>query len=116
MKTRIEVALTEGQSLDAAKLNDALRAAGLTFNGFHHAQAAIVECDPADEQEVRAIIAAHLADSAKRAHNAPLDAAIAKLEASVTPRMLREAAAGIDTTRLAAIDTEIAALRAQRMK
>ena len=83
MKTRIEVALTEGQSLDAPKLNDALRAAGLTFNGFHHAQAAIVECAPADEQQVRSIIATHLAtdwkavEAREAVREAAIDSAIA---------------------------------------
>lgn len=113
MKIRIEVALTEGQSIEAAKLNDALRAAGLTFDGFHHAQAAIVECDPADEQAVRAIIEAHLADSGKRAHNAPILERIRALEAQVTQRMLREAALGESSQRLAAIEADIAAERAK---
>lgn len=64
MTIRIEVGLTEGQCGDWPTLNKTLKAAGIVFDGFHHAQAAIVECDPADEQQVRAIIAAHLAPEA----------------------------------------------------
>lgn len=36
---------------------------------------------------------------------------IAQIESQVTPRMLREAALGIDKTRLQAINTQIAELR-----
>jgi len=53
--------LVQGQQLRAARLNEAIRLAGITFVGTHDATAVSVECDDADENAVRAIIATHLA-------------------------------------------------------
>ena len=51
---------TDPYRIDAAALNDELKAAGITFDGFHNATEAIVQCDVADEAAVRAVIMEHV--------------------------------------------------------
>lgn len=58
-------------------------------------------------------IAARAAEAA-RAFNADLDVQIVALEAKITPRRQREALLSGDTSFIAQIDAEIAALRAKR--
>lgn len=103
-------------SVDAAKLNDELAAAlgdwCVGWTPTHNANEAIVTLSPereGDEQLVRDTIEAHIDAAPIREHNAPIDAEIAKLEASVTQRMLRERGPRLD-----AVDAAIAALRSMR--
>lgn len=108
---RITVAAPAGTDpyrIDAATLNDELKAAGITFDGFHNAVEAIVQCDPADEAAVRALIQAHIDGTEKREANKVVFKQITALEAKVTQRMMRERG-----SRLTAIDEQIAALRGQ---
>lgn len=66
-----------------------------------------------DEDDVRAVLEAHVAAGPVRKHNAEIDAQIIKLEASVTQRMLREAAFGEGAV-LREIEMQIRELRAKR--
>lgn len=78
---RIVIPVLTGQ-IRPGKLNDAIKAAGFTFNGSHHDREAIVDCDPADEAAIRALIGAHIAhdhdadDAAEKAVADEADAAI----------------------------------------
>ncbi len=101
-------------AVDAATLNDELRAANITFVGSHNATEAVVDCDPADETAVRAIIQAHIDDTPKRERNKKRIAKIARLEERQTLRRMREAVKGDATALafLADLDDQIAAERA----
>lgn len=68
-------------------------------------------------QEVRDAVLAVLAvhDPVTSEQNAVIDAQIRALEATATPRRMREAALGVDDGWLAALDAQIAALRTQRL-
>jgi hypothetical protein len=117
---RITIALQVGQQLRPAKLNDTIRTAGLAFAGFHDAATVILDCYPADEAAIRALIATHLATDwqaadDRAAHNAPILAQIAAIEAKqhrgVRELMLDPTNAGVKA-RLQSDDAAIAALRA----
>lgn len=103
-------------NIDTAALNAALKAAGITFLGFHNAREAIVECDPADEDAVRAVIAAYLDSADARQKVLEIDAQIKEIElAADSPRRRREALLTEDgRTWMDQQDRRIATLREQR--
>lgn len=105
--------------IDAVALNNELAAAlggwcnVAGWNASHTATEAVVDIDDETKADtVRQVVEDHIANTAKREHNAGVLAEITALEATVTQRMLRDAALG-DTTRLKAVNAQIAALRAQ---
>jgi len=80
VKTTVKVGAA-GKQFDGHKLWLALTSAGIVDFGHNCSTTeAVVVCDTADEQAVRNIIEAHLADSDKRQYNAPIDAEIAEIE------------------------------------
>jgi len=95
--------------IDAGVLNDALTTANLQpgWSASHNDSQAIVDCDPADEQTVRGLIAAHVDDTDRRESNKVVLKQIVAIEAKVTQRMLRERGALLTN-----LDNQIAALRA----
>jgi hypothetical protein len=111
----IRIVVSAPGQIDAAALNEELKAAlGKMPLASHNAQEAIVDCDPSEEATVRSVIEAHVANTAKREHNAGIDKQIAALEARVTPRRMREAVTGPGKVWLDDLDDQIAVLRAQR--
>lgn len=68
-----------------------------------------------DEQKAQAAQIVTAFDVEKVEHNAGIDAQIAALEATVTPRRMREAIRGYGKAWLDAVDTQIVNLRAQRV-
>ncbi len=114
---RYKFSAPEGEvpyAIDAAELNLELTEA-LGVDGWkasHAPWCAVVELDDETKADiVQRVVEDHIANTAKREHNKAVLAGITALEASVTQRMLREAALG-DSTRLAAVNSQIAALRA----
>lgn len=76
-----------------------------------------IDFAPEANDEQRALAAQILSafDIEKVAHNQEIDKQIADLEATVTPRRMREAIRGYGKAWLDAVDTQIANLRAQRV-
>lgn len=113
----------EGQPawrIDAGALNNELAAAlGGWCNGWsasHNASQAIVTLSPEREGDaalVQQVVEAHVANTDKREWNKGIEAQITALEATVTQRMLRDAALG-NPTRVQQIEDQIAVLRATR--
>lgn len=112
----------EPYRIDAAALNEELAdALGGWCNGWsasHNAHEAIVDLsdersDNATVKLVTDTVNAHIANTAKREHNKAIQAQIEVLEYSLTPRMIRDALLG-DSTRVQAVEKQIAALRSQR--
>ena len=80
---------TDPYRIDAAALNDELKAAALVCDGFHDAVTAIVVCEATDDAAVRAVIAAHIANTVARE--------AAKVAAKVAAKSIDDAVAA-DTT------------------
>lgn len=99
--------LQEGQSFDAEILRQELVAA-LGANGWHINTAGNTVEFVGDGFDPEATILAHFNGAVKRDHNAPILKQITTLEATQTPRRVREGGAW-----LAALDAQIAALRGQ---
>lgn len=114
----IKLLLLPGQQIRPGKLNDAIKAAGFTFNASHNTTEAIVECAAADEAAIRALIATHLATD--WAAQDVVDAKIKVEEAKVDmPRWGRELyiAVGPDAAfraKVQAVENAIAAERAKK--
>ena len=110
-------------SVDAGKLNDELAAAlgdwCVGWTPTHNANEAIVTLSPergGDEKLVRDTIDAHIAKGVEREAAKPLEEAMRKIESEQTPRMLREAALGVNTAIMALqhIQDAIVAKRVER--
>lgn len=113
----IRIVVAAPGKIDAAVLNEELRAAlGKMPLAFHNAHEAIVECDPADENTVRAVIEAHVANSEAREQAKAIDVQIKEIElAADSPRRRREALLTEEgRTWMAQQDRRIATLREQR--
>lgn len=104
-------------SIDAIELNnDLCTALGGWCNGwnaFHSSTEAIIDLSPEREKDaklVEQVVMAHVASTELREKQAGVKADIAKLEATVTPRMLREAVLG-KSDGVKVVDDQIATLR-----